>query len=60
MRLMEIIGVEALADSNPIPDMRTPDFKDEAKRQSRAVAMADRQDDVMEFIEATRDIEESD
>jgi hypothetical protein len=60
VRLVEIIGVDALADSNLVIDIHALGFKEEAKRQSRAVAVADQKDDVMEFIEATHDIEESD
>jgi hypothetical protein len=43
-----------------VPDVRAPGFKEEAKRQSRIVAEADRQDDVMDFIEATLDLGDED
>jgi len=56
--MMEIIGVETLGNSNLVPDKRVLEFKEEAKRQSTAVAAADQQDDVMEFIDATLGFDE--
>lgn len=38
-----------------VPDVRSPAFKDEARRQSRAVADADRRDDIMDFLDASQD-----
>jgi hypothetical protein len=45
-------------DPNLVIDVHAPGFREEAKRQSLAVALADGQDDVMEFIEATYDLNE--
>jgi Protein of unknown function (DUF3018) len=44
-------------DPNLVIDVHAPGFKEEARRQSLAVALADRQDDVMEFIQATYEID---
>lgn len=35
-----------------LPDVRTAEFADEARRQSRLVAAADRTSDAQDFIEA--------
>jgi hypothetical protein len=46
-------------DPNLVINVHASGFREEAKRQSLAVALADRQDDVMEFIEATYDMNEA-
>lgn len=38
-----------------VPDVRSPAFKEEARRQSCATAEADRRDDVMDFLESVQD-----
>jgi len=53
-------GVEAVIDPDLVIDIHAPGFREEAKRQSLAVAMSDREEDVMEFIEATCNIDEND
>lgn len=40
-------------------DVRSPAFKDEARRQSRAVAAAVDESDVMDFLEDVQDLEGS-
>ncbi|MGF7209637.1 hypothetical protein GGE65_004235 [Skermanella aerolata] len=49
-----------MIDPDLVIDVHAPGFGKEAKRQSLAVALADRKEDVMEFIEATCDIDEND
>ncbi|HYI73053.1 MAG TPA: antitoxin MazE-like protein [Skermanella sp.] len=49
-----------MIDPDLVIDIHAPGFREEAKRQSLAVAMSDREEDVMEFIEATCDIDEND
>jgi hypothetical protein len=46
-------------DPNLVIDIHAPGFREEAKRQSLAVALADREEDVMEFIEANCDTDEN-
>ncbi|WP_448187669.1 antitoxin MazE family protein [Azospirillum sp. sgz301742] len=38
-----------------VPDVRSPTFKEEARRQSRLVAEADCRDDIMDFLEDSQD-----
>lgn len=38
-----------------VPDVRARSFKDEARRQSHAVAEADRHDDILDFLDAIDD-----
>lgn len=41
-----------------VPDTRDPNFAAEAQRQSRAVAEADRQSDIFEFLDDIQDFDE--
>ncbi|UEM07565.1 antitoxin MazE family protein (plasmid) [Skermanella rosea] len=39
-----------------VPDVRSPTFKEEARRQSRAVAAAPDEADTMDFLEDIQDL----
>ena len=40
-----------------VPDVRSPAFKEEARRQSRAVAAAREETEVMDFLEEVQDLD---
>ena len=42
-----------------VPDTRTPEFAEEARRQSLAVNAADQQDGTMDWVEAVSEFDEA-